>query len=257
MSNNSIPIDFKIVIQVRVNSTRFPKKMLAKFYHNKTILDLIIEKLCCKFNPQQIVIATSTNPDDLIFKDVAIKYNVNFYKGAEHNVLQRFIDTAEQFNTENIIRVCADNPFLDIDLLVDMIDDINFSGIDYCSYKVDNNPAIKTHFGFFVEATTLTALKKVRKATTNKYYLEHVTNYMYENEGFKVKWLEAPIEIQQSKNIRLTVDTIEDFNLSASLYLKLMNEYNGKFNYNHILNHINKNTLLKELMEKSIIQNEK
>ena len=101
------------IIQARLSSTRLPNKVILPFWNGKTIIDLLIEKLKT-FNDCNIILATSDLSANLPLVEVAKRANVDYFQGSENDVLQRFIDAAEIQDAEHIIRICADNPFLDI-----------------------------------------------------------------------------------------------------------------------------------------------
>ncbi|MBK8368430.1 MAG: glycosyl transferase family 2 [Bacteroidetes bacterium] len=232
------------IIQARTGSTRLPDKMLLPFYNQKIILDLIIEKLLERFMPQQIILATTTNSKDDLLEQVAIKHRIPFFRGDENNVLKRFVDCADANHVKHLIRVCADNPFLDLDLLCELIESIDYDKVDYASYCINETPSIKTHFGFFAEYVSLEALKKVQSNTNDVLYLEHVTNFIYANPSmFKIYWKHVPSLITENIGVRLTVDTIEDFEACKLIYKSLI--YNQQLNYLNIINYINLHASLK------------
>ena len=109
--------DIKIIIQARTGSTRLPQKMILPFYENEGIFSLILNRLTSNFKKENIILATSSNPNNDVLAEIARRYGINCFRGSENDVLQRFIDAANQFNATKIIRVCADNPFLDMDFL--------------------------------------------------------------------------------------------------------------------------------------------
>ena len=139
------------------------------------------------------------------------------------------IDAARQLKFKNIIRVCADNPFLMANSISNLIEAHRNGNAAYVSYMVDNNtPAILSHLGFYAELATLEAMEKIPELTDDPYYLEHVTNYIYTHpDSFQLHFIKAPVHIFNSPEIRLTVDTLEDFNLAQLLYsLKTENKWN-------------------------------
>jgi spore coat polysaccharide biosynthesis protein SpsF len=135
-------------------------------------------------------------------------------------VLERFIQAAEQFGFGKIVRICADNPFLDIFALEQLISQMEESESDYwCFSTGENLPTIRTHYGFWAEGVSLPALKKIRDLTGEPLYLEHVTNYIYTHPGsFRI--ISTPIDpmVDSEKRVRLTVDTEADFELSKTIY---------------------------------------
>lgn len=210
-----------IIVQARLGSSRLPNKMVEPFYNGKGVLELLLDKIRSQLPDILIVVATTTNPIDDKIQNLCESLQINFYRGSEDNVLQRFIDTAKKYKIEKIIRVCADNPFLDIpDLKVLIQNSIN-SNADYLSFQTsDYKPTIQTHYGFWAEMVRLKALEKVIKLTLDKTYLEHVTNYIYLNpEEFNLELITISKSIEKKKNIRMTLDTIEDFKLLKEIYL--------------------------------------
>lgn len=246
-----------IIIQARLGSSRLPKKMLLPFYGKETLLGIIIDKIKTVIPSSKIILATTNNIIDDSLEFLAIDKEVNCYRGHETDVLRRFIDTAKYYNSNNIIRICADNPFLDTELMLNIVMQQKENNIDYCSYSIDGIPAIKTHYGFFCEYVTLSALQKVLEKTSKHIYLEHVTNYIYEHpKEFEIKWLDPPIEIVKSGNVRLTVDTLEDFKICQLIYSSLIK--NQKIiTYKEVLSYISEKQELKFLMSQNILKNDK
>lgn len=214
------------VVQARSGSSRMPNKIMLPFYNGKSILDLLIEKLK-RVDNTEVIIATSVNPNCDTIEEVAKVHGISCFRGSENDVLQRFIDAAVYYHVEKIIRVCSDNPFLELDSINKLVAYADNEGkaCDYISFNINGVPSIKTHFGFWTEYVTLNALKRVRDLTNESLYHEHVTNYIYANpDSFDIAWLEEPEIINSHPNIRLTIDTLEDFRNAQSIYADLCTE---------------------------------
>lgn len=253
--------DTKILIQVRTGSSRLPNKMVMPFDQEFTILEIIVSNLLQCFKPDQIIIATTVNPKDDILEKIAKKLNINYYRGSEHDVLDRFIKAAESFNAVNIIRICADNPLLQVDyvkILVDKYLEQNHQ-YDYLSFSFpDNTPVIKSHLGLFAEATNISALRKVNTLTDDMFYHEHVTNYMYSNPSiFKIGLLELPEILQQRKDLRLTIDTKEDFEIVQEVFKNTKNDDDYMIPITSIISYVDNNKNLFNLMQNEITRNAK
>ena len=211
------------VVQARSGSTRMPNKILLPFYKGNSILDLLIEKLK-RVDNTEIIIATSVNPNCDAIEEVAKVHGISCFRGSENDVLQRFIDAAEYYHADKIIRVCSDNPFLELNSINRLVAYARneAKASDYISFNINGTPSIKTHFGFWTEYVTLDALKKVRQSTDESLFHEHVTNYIYTNpDKFDIAWLEGPAVISSHPDIRLTIDTPEDFMIAQSIYADL------------------------------------
>lgn len=220
-SNNEHIMNTAFIVQARMGSTRLPKKVLRPFYGDKCILQLLVEKLA-QVEGVKTIIATSVGNENDIIEEFCDQNNVTCFRGDENDVIKRFIDAAEANGVERIIRICSDNPFLEFNSIKALVAKASNSDADYISFNINGSPSIKTHFGFWTEYTTLAALKKARAITDEKFYHEHVTNFIYANpDMFKVEWIEGPACLNGRDNIRLTIDTPEDFENAQRVYNEL------------------------------------
>jgi spore coat polysaccharide biosynthesis protein SpsF len=199
-----------IIIQARSGSTRFPAKILQPFWNDLTVLEFLINRLQkSKYNYPIIIATTELSNDDTIA--TYAKKDILLYRGSEYDVLDRFIKAADKYALDTVIRICSDNPLIDILLMDNLLYDmIHNPDKDYYSYYFNNNPVILSHFGIFCEIVSLKALKKV----FNNYgqeYKEHVTNAIYRHEhDFNIYKKDITQLLLPYENIRLTIDTRED-----------------------------------------------
>ena len=244
------------IIQARMGSTRFPEKILRPFHGNDTMIDIILNRLHQATN-EKIIVATTTRERDDVLANHLIDKNELVYRGSENDVLDRFIQAAEAFDLEGIVRICSDNPFLDPNGVVALIDKARNSKADYIGFKINGLPSIKTHFGFWGEYVTLEALKKVAVSTKDSQAHEHVTIHVYSHpETFHCEWVDCPDFIQGRNDIRLTVDTQEDFSNTQRVYSDLVKTY-PNFGLQEIVNYIDQHDELKSSMKRIIKQNAK
>lgn len=209
-----------IVIQARTGSTRLHNKILLPFYKEQRILDILVGNIKAAFPDKCIVLATTNRAQDDVLADVARQWEINCFRGDEDNVLDRFIGAAEAFGIDRMIRVCSDNPFLQVDTFRQFFAAHDASPADYLAYGfADGRPTIKTHLGLFCELTTIEALRRAAAATQEKLYIEHVTIYLYTHpQQFAVTLLPLPDYLEGRLDLRFTLDTMEDFTLLQQLY---------------------------------------
>jgi len=203
-----------LVLQARMGSTRLPGKMTASFFKDKGVFEIIVERILEKFEASDVILATSSHKRDDVLEEIAAKYGVSTYRGSEDDVLQRFIGAAESKSYTDVIRICADNPFLDINALLELKYNHENSNADYTAFCLkDGTPSIRTHFGFWGEGVSLRALQKANELTQDTFYHEHVTNYIYGHpKAFSFKWLSIPSQLEAYKqSLRFTLDTPGDF----------------------------------------------
>lgn len=236
-------LDFVFVIQARTGSSRLPGKMIKPFYEGLTIPEIIVQRLKQYFPDTPVILATSENAGDTVLVD-HLREKVDYIvRGSEENVLSRFVDVEKVVEAKALVRICADNPFLDMFLLRDLLKAWKNS-YDYLANSVNGIPSMKTSYGFFCEITTFRTLKSIAKSTDNPFYFEHVTNYIYENpQIYSVKFVEVDKSIAANRDVRLTVDTATDF-LNAAIIYKVMVENKLEINYKNVLKITEKSNLL-------------
>lgn len=250
--------DIFIIIQARTGSNRLPNKMLMHFYKQNSIPEIIIHNLKRRYSSDKIILATSDRNEDDSLEVIAFKNGIKCFRGDENDVLKRFIDCASLFQAKTIVRICADNPFLQVDYLKPIIENLLINNLDYCSYKwPDDTPVMLSHIGVFAEVMNVSFLEKISDLTDDPFYHEHVTNYLYSNKGlFNHDFLAVPYFLNPERNIRLTIDTIEDFNLLQELYVKLY-RIDPDFNLEDLLRLIHSDPNIINEMVKQIEKNEK
>ena len=245
-----------IIIQARTGSTRLPEKVIQPFYQDQTILDLLLEK--AKTLNMPLVLATTVNPSDDRICLLAEKHGVDVFRGSENDVLDRFIQAARTYGLSKIIRVCADNPFLDVKAMQHLAGQFASSQADYLGFLLEGNrPSILTHFGFWAEAVSLSALEKAASLTDEKLYHEHVTNFMYGNPDlFIVEFIKANDLVFSRNDIRMTLDTAEDFLIQKQIFATITKE-NPNFGIREIVYYLDRHPEILEVMKSEIQKNQK
>ena len=194
------------IIQARMGSSRLPGKALMKSDSGKPLLYYVINQLryCSKI--KNLVIATTTNQEDDEIEKFANNNSVNVFRGKEKDVLDRYFQCAKKYSFSTIVRITADCPLIDPQI-VDKVIEQFFSG----NYDFATNTLTRTFpIGTDVEVFSFSALNKAWENAQLPSEREHVTPYFHNKENYKI------INVENDKNIsnlRLTVDRIEDVEL--------------------------------------------
>lgn len=232
-----------IIVQCRFNSSRFKGKILKKI-QNKTILEILIERLNSVENADDICIAISDTNDDIKIQELVKSLGVNYFIGSETDVLSRHYLAAKKMNYNFIMRVTSDCPLIDPKILDTLILEFKKNlPIDYLS-----NAYLKRTFplGMEAEIFTFEALKKAFLLTTDKFDREHVTTYIKRSNEFKKKNYE---NIKDYSKYRFTLDTKEDFDLIKKIFESLYN-LKKNFHLNDIISLMQQNPNLFKLNNK-------
>lgn len=223
LSNGQMYNNYGFIIQARMGSKRLPGKSLEKI--NKTpILGWIINSLKkdAIFKKKKIIVATSSQKKDDIIVRYSKSKHVNVFRGSEENVLKRYFECAVKFNLNNIVRLTADNPFVNIYYLKEMLKNHSKYKCDYTSTK-ENLPA-----GIGAEVISFDALKKSYQKSKSKDEMEHVVDYVLNNKKkFKTKFVKFNIKNNNLKKLSFTIDTKEDL-IYCRNYIKKLDQNNIK-----------------------------
>ena len=193
------------IIQARMGSSRLPEKVLRKLDDKNTVLDYVIDQISnCKLIDKIIVATTNLKEDDKI--EVLTKNkNILCFRGNSSDVLDRYYQCAKLYSLSVIIRITADNPLIDPNIVEKIISEFQSGSYDYIS-----NGLVRTFpYGTDTEIFSFDALGKSWKNAKKDDEREHVTPYFYRNpEKFRIYNVK---HVPDLSHIRLTVDQIEDF----------------------------------------------
>ena len=59
---------------------------------------------------------TSTDKSDDCLENLANSLDINCFRGSLQNVTKRALDSAKYYGYDNIVRVCGDRPFIDLNI---------------------------------------------------------------------------------------------------------------------------------------------
>lgn len=185
-----------------MTSTRLPGKVMMKI-NNKSVIDHVFDRAKMSKLLSNCILATTTNSTDDILVEWAIKNNIDYYRGSEHDVLDRFYQSAKYFKVDVIVRVTSDCPLLSPSVVDKVITTFLESECDYAS---NVHPPTYPD-GLDVEVFSFECLEKAWLSANKESEREHVTPYMYTSGKFKLKNVKG--EEDYSK-FRFTIDRIED-----------------------------------------------
>lgn len=207
---NKVKPPVTAIIQARMNSKRLPGKSMLPLA-NKPLISHVIANLQEVREINRIVLATSEGEENLPLIECARQCGIEVFTGSESNVLERYYNAAAEFGGDYIVRATGDNPFTDPEYAAMAVEIALESKADLCS--IANLP-----LGTAVEVIKKEALHEAYRRSDKPYEFEHVTPYIKKHEElFQIgrHQVDLPNSIE---NLRLTIDTDEDYELASLLY---------------------------------------
>ena len=203
-----------IVLQSRLDSTRLPGKALLSI-DGKPLVFRVMEAL--NRVPADIRILACAQDSLSSFAPLAEQAGFEIFAGPKDDVLERYCQVIRRFNITRVIRATGDNPFVFTDAASAINAEALALNADYAGYS-------GIPVGAGVESVCADSLLRAGNESSSSYDREHVCPYLYTHpELFSLHRPLAPLRWQGS-NIRLTVDTQEDFDRALVLYGALKNE---------------------------------
>ncbi len=203
-------------IEARMDSSRLPGKILKEVY-GKPMLERLVERVRRAKLIDEIVVATTTAPNDQATVEACQKMGVKCFRGSSEDVLDRVLKAAQTHKADLIVELTGDCPLLDPEIIDSVISRYLENGYDYVSNVIERTfPR-----GMDTQVFSVKVLERVNRLTQDPVDHEHVSLYIYEHpETFQLGNVAAPAELRRPE-LRLTVDTQEDLMLVREIYSRL------------------------------------
>lgn len=205
-------IKIAFIIQARMQSTRLPGKILMPMPIGTqfTLLGQIINSLKLSKANASIFIATSLNNENDILENVAKVNEVTCYRGSENDVLSRFISILEINTFDVVVRLTADNPIIDIEILDKTIE-------FHCISNKDYTNTVGLPLGMNFEVIKADALLSLKNKILSQEDREHVTLYLKNSKEYSCQTSFIDLN-EDCKNARVTIDYPSDYLVVSSLF---------------------------------------
>jgi spore coat polysaccharide biosynthesis protein SpsF len=201
-----------------MGSTRLPGKVL-KNVGEKPLLLHMIERVRKSKKLDKVIVATSILEKDNIIEDFCKENNIDYFRGSESDVLQRYYECAKSYSLDIVVRLTADCPLIDFFMIDKCLE--NFNENSELSYYANTCPTNLSTYpnGSDIEVFSFNALEKANALENSLEGREHVTHYMCrEKEIFKTGMLKNS---QDWSGYRYTVDNHEDFEVVSFIFDEL------------------------------------
>ena len=212
------------IIQARMGSERLPGKILAPLA-GRPALALLAERLA-PARVDEWWLATSSGPADDVTEAWGFALGLRVHRGDPTFVLSRFLAIGAETRADWLVRVTADNPFLDapvVDRLLDARDADDAAkraelirgagGVPVASALSPRLP-----LGYGVELVRRDALERAHRAIDDAepWHRVHVTSWLAAHGDTHA--VPTPMDWPDRPDWRWTVDTYEDLAMARSAF---------------------------------------
>jgi spore coat polysaccharide biosynthesis protein SpsF len=210
------------ILQARMGSSRLPGKVLLDIA-GKPMLARVMERTRRSALVDEVVVATSTEASDDPIEGYCLEHGYPCLRGSQFDVLDRFFQVASKLQAGIVVRITADCPVIDPDIVDLTLQEFMQADVDFAANRLP--PPFRRTFpiGLDVEICKFEALERAWEESTLPYHREHVMPFLYEDvvlkvidtthslgisrRGFRVLLLN---QIPDYGSLRWTVDTPAD-----------------------------------------------
>ena len=233
------------IIQGRMNSSRLPGKILADIA-GQPMLQRVFIRTSRSVTVTETIFATTTDASDDPVAEYCALSGIPFTRGSQFDVLDRYYQTARQAKADIVVRITADCPVMDPNLIDDVVNTLLEDEYDFVCNRLPP-PYHRTYpIGLDIEACKFRVLEKAWKEAKEPQHREHAMPYLYEGvklttvnrqlqrgispRGFNIALLHHTTDFG---DYRWTVDTPEDLEFIRQVY----NHFDGRddFSWKEVL----------------------
>ena len=233
------------LVAVRLKSSRLKRKALLDI-DGKPLIRRVYDNLLSSKKLDKVIMCTSIDEEDDELCEYFEKNNIPYFRGSRLNVIDRFLSCAEKYNIspKNIIRLTGDNCFTSTEEMDRLIEHHNLKKADYST--LTNLPS-----GSNSEVISFECLKVLNDIVEDGDSSEYMTWMLDDPEFFKVNKIRCLDKF--NLKIRLSCDTIEDYNLIVHLFKNKVSDIDDVINYyNKNKNVFLKNSNIKQISKEDV-----
>ncbi len=199
------------IIQARMGSSRLPGKSLAEI-EGRPMLWHVIQRVQRAKLVDRVVVATSSASVDDAIEKMCREEGVRCYRGSENDVLDRYYNAAKAEKAAQVVRITADCPLIDPQVIDRVISRFQTGDVDYAS-----NAMVRTYpDGLDTEICSFAALERAWHEARKASEREHVTPYLRSGK-FRTANIENTSALSYL-HCRWTVDEKEDLEFVRAVY---------------------------------------
>ena len=197
-----------VIIQARMSSSRLPGKVLKKI-NGIPILAHIVDRCSQAVGKNYVVVATSSEKSDDPIEIFTKQLGVTCYRGSLNNVYLRFVDIIKILCVQHFVRVSADSPFLDPNLIQAALKQAERNDVDL----ITNIFPRRYPKGQSVELIRASGFLEPSYQLLQKFSAEHITRGFYLHaEQFDIINFSCKSGVNNGLS-NWAIDTIDDFKL--------------------------------------------
>ena len=224
---------FAVIVQARLGSSRLPGKIL-KPVCGRSILVAQLERITAAETPFELVVATTTNPEDEAVVKETTRHGYRCFRGHPTDLLDRHYRAARPLEADAVVKIPSDCPLIDPAIIDEVL---TFYARHADTYDFVSNLHPPTFpDGNDVEVMSWSALEAAFREATQPHEREHTTAFLWDQPNrFRIGNVVWSSGQDFSMTHRFTIDYEEDYRFIAAVYEALWRPEGRAFSLQDIL----------------------
>ena len=200
---------------------------------------------------RKIIVCTTISHTDNDLVELLEKENIEYFRGSEKDILQRFYDAAKFFKSDVIIDVEGDKIYTEPYFIDKIVEDFQKTKTDFVigsDYNGIFDPGNNLVNGFIPAGIRFSALERICRLKKTENTETGYKEFFTLSNLFNVNYIRFDTKTDLNDRVRLTIDYNSDYILAKEIFKELgMN-----FNYKDVLRLFTKNPELIKMASESI-----
>ncbi len=197
-----------VFIQVRLDSSRLPRKALLKLA-DLTVIEHAMRALDSVEADSRMLLTTEDSESEL--RPLAENAGWGIFTGSKDDVLARYVLAARETGARKLVRATGDNPLVSAAMANAALKLSNETGAAFAGFS-------ELPLGAGVEIVDVPSLEEAYIEAEDPYEREHVSPFLYRRpERYRIEVPPAPDGYRAPEG-RITLDTLEDYAFLKQLF---------------------------------------
>ncbi|MBN1305126.1 MAG: glycosyltransferase family protein [Anaerolineales bacterium] len=213
-----------------MGSSRLPGKVLQEI-NGKPMLQRVVDRVSRASLVDEVIVATTVDPSDDPVAGYCQTNNILHTRGSLYDVLDRYYQTARQYQADIVVRITGDCPVIDPVEVDHVVQVSRETGADFTSNRLPPPWGRSYPIGLDTEVCSRLLIEQAWRRAAEKHQREHVMPYFYEGvelqtvnsslatgistRGFHIALLNHEPDYGR---LRWTVDTPEDLEFIRQVF---------------------------------------
>ncbi len=222
-----------VVIQARTGSSRLPGKVLLPLA-GQPLLVRVAERVLAASTPCEVIVATTTMPDDEPVRELCRTVGVRCASGHPTDLLDRHLQAARECGADAVVKIPSDCPLVDPGV-IDRVLQHFLQHLREYDYVSNLHPATYPD-GNDVEIMPEAVLAIAGREASRDFEREHTTPFLWDHpERFRIGNVAWETGLDFSMTHRWTIDYPEDYQFLSRIYDELWTATRPVFRIGDIL----------------------